>query len=305
MRLRVACSASSLSFIKIYTTGYISPIKGGWVYVHQVNRSALRSVIQVSQKEKIKVPKLFSVVFQHLCRQQRALARLFCAKANPLPLEFISLFFLKKKNSPGFANPPLQTKPQGLNVFSQDLTCAKQIRGAGEDTDFLQTPKEEPKQKTQCKINQTQEQSGWENHVCHIPTESPRQKKSAVGKHWENFGRGRRLSCSSSPGRPRPAGSLSPRPGLEPEREPQHQWGSAGWLLGGVEMNSFLSQNTLNGRIGSEGGRGGGLNISREGMGGVKASAQMSNWNREYCECSRGRWRKKNPCYSRKQPLEN
>lgn len=130
------------------------------MYVRQVNRSALRSVIQVSPKEKNRSSQTFSVVFQHLCRQQRALAPLFCAKANPLPLEFISLLFFKEKNSPGFANPPLQTKPQGLNVFSRDLTCAKQIHGVGEDTDFLQTPKEEPKQKTQCKINQTQEQSG-------------------------------------------------------------------------------------------------------------------------------------------------
>lgn len=108
-----------------------------------MNRSALRSVIQVSPKEK-KVPKLFSVVFRHLSRQQRALAPLFCAKANPLPLEFISLFFfLRKKKSPGFANPPLHTKPEGFNVFSWDLTRAKRIQGAGEDADFLRTPKKE------------------------------------------------------------------------------------------------------------------------------------------------------------------
>lgn len=57
-----------------------------------------------------KFPNYFSVVFRHLSRQQRALAPLFCAKANPLPLEFISLFFFYKKKSSGFTNPPFTHK---------------------------------------------------------------------------------------------------------------------------------------------------------------------------------------------------
>lgn len=57
-----------------------------------------------------KFPNYFSVVFRHLSRQQRALAPLFCAKANPLPLEFISLFFFNMKKSSGFTNPPFTHK---------------------------------------------------------------------------------------------------------------------------------------------------------------------------------------------------
>lgn len=149
--LQNAPSGGSLCFLPflykdIYIRIYISYKRRVSVCTSSESFCIEKCYPSFTKRKKIKVPKLFSVVFQHLCRQQRALAPLFCAKANPLPLESISLFFKKeKKNSPGFANPPLHTKPQGLNVFSWDLTCAKQIRGVGEDADSLRTPKEEPK----------------------------------------------------------------------------------------------------------------------------------------------------------------
>lgn len=93
MCLRVACSASSLSFIKIYTAGYISYKRRVSVRTSSESFCIEKCYPSFTKRKKPKVSKPFSVVFQHLCRQQRALAPLFCAKANPLPLEFISLFF--------------------------------------------------------------------------------------------------------------------------------------------------------------------------------------------------------------------
>lgn len=74
---------------------------------------------------------------------------------------------------------------------------------------------------------------------------------------------------------PRAAGSPQPVPGHRsgPRAHAgghQHRWvtaGGGGWVLGSVEMNSFLSQNTLGRRDGSKGNGEGGLNISGEGAG--------------------------------------
>lgn len=64
-----------LPFFYKYIWRYISYKRRVTLYRHQRSRSALRSVIQVSPKNN-KIPKLFSVVFRHLSRQQRALAAL-------------------------------------------------------------------------------------------------------------------------------------------------------------------------------------------------------------------------------------
>lgn len=93
-----------------------------------------------------------------------------------------------------------------------------------------------------------------------------KKKKVSGGKTLGEPWRGGRLSRSSSPGRPRPAGSPSPWTGHRSRGRGWHRRGDPGTgegtpapagvcgvLLGGVEMNSFLSQNTLNGRVGSEG----------------------------------------------------
>lgn len=93
-----------------------------------------------------------------------------------------------------------------------------------------------------------------------------RSRLDRKSQRWENTGRtlerrktlplflgGKDRGRPGAPARGTGHGATRPGPRLAPERGPRHQWGSAGWLLRGVEMNSFLSQNTLNGRVGNEG----------------------------------------------------
>lgn len=167
-----------------------------------------------------KFPNYFSVVFRHLSRQQRALAPLFCAKANPLPLEFISLFFLIWKKVQGLLILPSHTKPEGRiqRLFLWSHVCWMDSRigwGCRLSSDTHKKEKKNRKPSTHTKSNQ----AGRENQVCHIPMELPQKKKKtkqnkkwnrAVGRHWAKpaggdarpppgQGRGRRLPGATCP----------------------------------------------------------------------------------------------------------
>lgn len=113
--LQNAPSGGSLCFLPflykdIYIRIYISYKRRVSVCTSSESFCIEKCYPSFTKRKKIKVPKLFSVVFQHLCRQQRALAPLFCAKANPLPLESISLFLKKEKKTVQDLLIPLYTQ---------------------------------------------------------------------------------------------------------------------------------------------------------------------------------------------------
>lgn len=79
-------------------------------------------------------------------------------------------------------------------------------------------------------------------------------------QRWENLGEEEDFPALSRqeghgrPGAPARGWSIAPGAGADTREGTPAPVGSAGWLLGGVEMNSLLSQNTLNEKVGSEGG---------------------------------------------------
>lgn len=112
-----------------------------------------------TKRKKIKVPKLFSVVFQHLCRQQRALAPLFCAKANPLPLEFISLFFKKKKVQDLLIPLYTQNHKDSVSFPGISRVLNRFVERVRTQT-FFGHPRKNQSRKPNAKSTKTQEQSG-------------------------------------------------------------------------------------------------------------------------------------------------
>lgn len=159
----------------------------------------------------------------------------------------------------------------------------KRIRGAGEDADFLRTPKKE---------NQSRKPNAKENKTKKIK-QNNNNKKGAIGvrkpglsysngvasgekqiklkkknQRWENTGRGWEAEegFPAPPRRGRAAGApgpaRAPLPGLPrsgtpaPPGDGGGRRGAGGGEGGGVEMNSVLSQNTLSRRErGERGGR--------------------------------------------------
>lgn len=126
-----------------------------------------------------KFPNYFSVVFRHLSRQQRALAPLFCAKANPLPLEFISLFFFNMKKSSGFTNPPFthKTRRKDSTSFPVISRVLNGFKNRLRMQTFFGHPQKREKKNRKPSTHTKSNQAGRENQVCHIPMELPQKKK--------------------------------------------------------------------------------------------------------------------------------
>lgn len=119
---------------------------------------------------------------------------------------------------------------------------------------FFRHPRKNQSRKPNAKSTKPRSNRG-EKTTSVIFQRSRLDKKS---QRWENLGEEEdfpALSRQEGHGRPgAPARGWSIAPGADTREGTPAPVGSAGWLLGGVEMNSLLSQNTLNEKVGSEGG---------------------------------------------------